>query len=119
MMYGLGLPLIGKPMNTFAPEDYVELVRGMYSLRQKGAKKPASPAPGLSITRNKKGALTLRRSKARTFAYVTFPELAALAASAQTNQSDLWNLFKAKKYIIAQTRMDAERAYAAQTGVTL
>lgn len=113
------LPLISKPMLQFTPDEYAAHVSSMYSLRQKGTKKPASPAPGLTVSRNKKGALTVRRSKTRAFAYVTFPELAALAAAVQTNQSDMWNLFKQKKYIIAQTRMDAERAYAAQNGVTL
>ena len=81
-------------------------------MRQKGRTKPASAVSGLSISKSKKGALTVRRAKGRAFAYVTFPEIAALSKATGYAQSDLWNMFKQKGYIVTKDRMEAERIYA-------
>lgn len=101
-----------KPFCEFSPEEYTDFVRSMYSLRTKGRAKPASPAPGLSVNRTKKGTLSVRRSKARAFEYVTMREIAELAKALPASQADIWNMFKLKKYIIAKDRLEAERIYA-------
>lgn len=108
------LPLIApRHITEFTPEDYHQYVQNMYALRiKKGSAKPTSGVPGLHISRTKKGALSLRRTKARTFEYVTTAELAKLAEFSKATQAEVWNLFKAKEYIIAKDRMAAEAAYA-------
>jgi hypothetical protein len=103
----------GRHVTEFTPQEYYEYVSAMYELRRKGKAKAASPAPGLTVSRTKKGALSIRRAKSRAFTYVTYPEIAALAKAAGCSQSELWQLFKAKEYIITQTRMEAEHAYGA------
>lgn len=107
-------PLIApKPFAEFEPEEYHGYVSNMYELRiKKGSAKPTSGVPGLNILRTKKGALSLRRTKARTFEYVTMSEVKKLADYAKASQADVWNLFKAKKYIMAKDRMEAEKIYA-------
>lgn len=106
-------PLIApKPIAAFTPDEYHTYVGEMYELRQRGSSKPKSPAPGLSITRTKKGELSVRRTaKTRPFAYATYAEIEALAKAAGTAQSDVWNLLKRKKFILAQTRIEAEHIY--------
>lgn len=107
-------------MREFTPDEYHVYVRDMYQLRLKPRAKPPSPAPGLSVTRTKTGKLSLRRqSKQRAFDYVTMPEIEKLARAADCAQSDLWNLFKKKNYIIAKDRLDAERTYAQLKGLQL
>lgn len=101
-----------KPFVEYTPDEYHSYVSSMYALRVKRGAKPPSPAPGLSVCRTKAGALSLRKTKARTFCYVTLPEIAALAKVVGCGQADLWNLFKKKEYVIAKTRMEAERIYA-------
>lgn len=107
------MPLIApKPLTAFTPDEYHKYVSDMYALpARKG--KPASPAPGLTVNRTKRGSLSVRRAaKVRPFAYATYAEVAALASAVSTSQSDIWNLLKRKEYIIATTRMEAERLYA-------
>ncbi len=111
-------PLIApKPFAEFTADEFHVHVQAMYEVRTKRGAKPVGPAPGLTVSRTKAGALSVRRTKARPFAYVTLGEIAELAKAAQTNQSDLWNLFKRRKFIIAQTRMQAENIYAELKGI--
>lgn len=87
--------------------------------RSKAAKK-VSPAPGISLSKTKKGAWSIRRAKIRAFAYITDSELKALCAETPgLTYAEAWTLFKAKKYIIAPDRMSAERAYAQSAGKKL
>lgn len=103
----------GKHVTEYTPADYHAHVTDMHQMRTKGkAAKPAGPAPGLAVSRTKKGALSIRRTKARAFAYVTYKEIEALAKAAQCSQAELWQAFKAKEFIITQTRMEAEQRYA-------
>ena len=105
-------PLIApRPFVDFSPEEYHDYVTAMYCLRVKAGKK-AAPVPGLTVSRTKAGALTVRRGKQRAFDYVTRPEIAALAKVHTTSQADIWNLFRRKGYIIADDRMQAEQTYA-------
>lgn len=104
------LPLISAPFDSFTPDAYHAYVTGMYELRTKG--KPKGPAAGLTVSRTKKGALSVRRSKSRAFEYVTMSEIAALAEHAKCSQADLWNIFKKKGYIVAGSRLEAEKIYA-------
>lgn len=104
-----------KSIWDFVAEEYYTYVCEMHELRVKGSRAPKARGPtvsGLSVSRTKKGALSIRKSKARTFAYVTFDEIAKLAASAKCSQSELWQLFKAKKYLVTRSRMEAEQIYA-------
>ncbi len=110
----MGLPLIApKPMRNFTPDEYSQYVTNMYSIRVKGGAKPKSPVEGISVRRNKKGALAIYRSKARAFAYVTQEEVVKLAIAFKVTQAEIWNLFKSKDYIIAKDRLEAEATYAA------
>ena len=115
------MPLIApKPIDAYGADEYYAYVQSMYELRTKGPKKPAPPALGLSVRRTKTGKLSVtRRAKTRPFAYVTLPEIAALATATGCNQSDLWNLFKQKEFIVAKDRMTAEQAYAKAKGVKI
>lgn len=112
------LPLIAhKPLSAFDAEEYIAYVRSMYHLDRKIK---ASPAPGLSLGRSAAGALSVRRNKKqRAFDYVTMAEIAALAKAKGVNQSDVWNVFKAREFIIAKSRMEAEQVYALSKGVVL
>lgn len=102
-----------KALPEFTPDEYHAYVTAMYALRVRGAAKPKATAPGLSLKRTAKGALSITwRSKVRPFAYVTMPELIALAAGIPCSQADLWNAFKRKRFIIAKDRLEAEQTYA-------
>ena len=116
----IGLPPIApKPFAEYGPDEYHAYVSEMYGLRKKAASGKTSVVPGLSVSRTKAGKLSIRKTKARAFPYVTYAELAKLAEAAKINQSDLWQVFQAKIYIITQTRMEAEVRYAALTGDSL
>lgn len=106
-----GVLISGKHVSEFTPDNFHAHVTGMHQLRTKGSAKQ-QPAPGLAVNRTKKGTLSIRRSKARAFAYVTYKEIEALAKAVQCSQAELWNLFKTKDYIVTQTRMEAEQRYA-------
>lgn len=104
-----------KPVSEFQPDEYHRYVSDMYALRVKrGGKVPA--VPGLSVSRTKAGALSVRRGKARAFDYVTMPEIALLAKAAGTGQADIWNAFKKREFIIAKDRLEAERVFAEREG---
>lgn len=104
-------PLIApKPIQAYGPEEFHAYVTGMYALP--GRKSPPKAAPGLSVSRTKAGALSIRRAKTRAFAYVTLPEIAALAKEKSVSQAELWTAFKLKGFIITETRMQAEERYA-------
>lgn len=62
--------------------------------------------------RTKTGKLSIKRSKVRTFEYVTHPEMAALAKHAGTTQAELWTAFKERNFIIAKDRLAAEHVYS-------
>lgn len=100
-----------KPLAEYGADEFHSYVQSMYSLRDQV--KPKSSVPGITITKTKKGTIGIRRtSKDRAFEYVTFPEIAALSKQHGILQSDLWNAFKAKEYIVTKTRMEAEKIYA-------
>lgn len=70
------------------------------------------------MTRTAKGKLSVRRAKLqRSFDYVTMKEIEGLAKAADCAQSDLWNMFKQREYIIAKDRLEAERIYAEIRGL--
>jgi hypothetical protein len=104
----------GKPVSEFSPDEYYAAVTAMYEQRTRASRtKPQSHAPGLTLSRTKKGALSVRRSaKTRAFAYVTLAEVTALAKALSATQAEVWTFFKLKKYIIAKDRMEAERIYS-------
>ncbi len=110
------LPLIApKSYRDFSPEEYHQHVTEMFEMRKKGGKpvKHQGPAEGLSVSRTRKGAVSVKRiKKVRPFAYVTHYEVEALAREAGFPIVEVWNAFKAKKFIIAESRMEAERIYA-------
>jgi len=99
-----------KPFEAFTPDEYHSYVCSMWELRTKGRKPPA-PAPGLTVSRAKSGKITVRRSKNRAFDYVTMREIELLAKAKGFMQSDLWNAFRARKFIIAKDRLTAEAEY--------
>lgn len=107
-------PLIApKLLCYYTPEEYHAYVSGMYQMRaKKTSAKPTSGVSGLNLSRSKKGTLSLRRTKLRAFAYVTMAELVKLAAHAKASQAEVWNLFKARGFIVAKDRMEAERSFA-------
>lgn len=107
------MPLIApKHFSAYTQDEYYAYVQSMWAMRiKKGSAKPTSGVVGLTISRTKKGALSLRRTKARTFEYVTTDELTRLATFSKASQAEVWNLFKDKKYIIAKDRMEAEKLY--------
>lgn len=113
-------PLISpKPFSAYEPDEYREYVRGMFEMpRPKRGAKPAGPAPGLTVRRTAKGALSItRRAKTRPFAYITMGELVAVAAAAKCSQAELWNVLKAKDFIVSKTRMEAEMIYGELKGI--
>lgn len=112
------IPLISpKPFEEFGAEEYYAYVQSMYGVRVKRGAKPPSPAPGLSVSRTKKGALSVRRTpKARAFDYVTMHEVELLAKAADVSQAELWNCFKRRGFIVARDRLEAERTYAVNKG---
>lgn len=106
-----------KPFKAYEPEEYHTYIQSMYGLRTRGSAKPKSPVEGVTLTRTKKGALSIRRTKVRAFAYITTKEIAALAKSTGITQAEIWNLFKEKNYMITADRMEAERRYSEITGL--
>lgn len=98
-----------KPFTEYSAEEYHEYIRSMYALPK--AKSGKLPAQSLTLKRTKKGALSIRRTKNRPFAYVTMSELATLATAVGASQTEAWNAFKKKGFIIAKDRLDAERIY--------
>lgn len=113
------IPLIApRHVSEFSPDDYHAYVTDMYQLRTKG-RKPVSPAPGLTVSKTKSGKLSIRRSKQRSFDYVTMSELAGLARSAEISQADLFNAFKKREFVIGKDRLDCERIYAEINGKVL
>jgi len=113
--------IVSKPFADYTPEEYLEHVKGMYELRQKGSKpavvKP-SFAEGLSLKRTKTGKVSITRStKKRPFAFVLDMEVSALAKGYGFTYTETWNAFKAKNYIIAKTRLEAEKIHADISGI--
>lgn len=110
------VPLIAaKHVTEYGEQEYHDYVSGMYELRQKGSKpaKAKGPAQGITISRTKKGALSIRRNaKSRPFAYILRAEMEALCAEQGILFSELWNAFKAKDFLIAKDKMEAEQIYA-------
>lgn len=104
-----------KPLTEFAPEEFHTYVKNMYKEREV-AGKPKSPAPGLALTRTKKGKLSLRYTeKQRGFPFVTTPEISAMLKhyeSLKPTEEELLALFREREFIIAHNRLDAERAFA-------
>lgn len=105
-----------KTVKDFSPSEWKAHVTAMYQRRvtSKNRTKPASPAPGITLSKTKKGAWSIRRAKTRTFAYILEDELKALAKDKSVPYAELWSLFKAKSWIIAKDRMTAEALYAKQ-----
>lgn len=114
-------PLVApKPFNQFTPEEFHAHVKAMYEERKKASSKPkkSSFAEGLTLKRTKKGALSITRAKKkRGFAYVLESEIAALAKGYGFTYTETWNAFKAKNFIIAKGRMEAEKIHADIIGI--
>lgn len=109
------VPLIApKHFSAYTAEEYHAYVSSMYGLRQKGSKpKAGSGIQGLSISRTKKGVLSIRRNaKQRPFAYVLQEEINLFVKSVPgTSTAEVWNAFKAKKFLIAKNKAEAEEIY--------
>lgn len=105
-----------KSFSDHSPEEFHAHVKSMYELRQKGSKpsvKKPSFAEGLTLKRTKTGKISITRSsKKRHFEFVLDIEIVALAKGYGFTQAETWNAFRAKKYIIARTRLEAEKIYA-------
>lgn len=107
-----------KPLKDFSPNEYHEYVKNMKQQRTTGQSRKISKAvPGITLTKTKKGAWSIRKTKARTFTYITDAEIKLLCADHNVKFSELWNLFKAKSWIIANTKMQAEQIYAEQKNI--
>lgn len=102
-----------KPFADYTAEEYHTYVSDMFGLpKKKGSAKPTAGVPGLTVSRTRTGTLSLRKTKARSFTYVTMAEVKKLADFAKASQADVWNLFKKKEYIIAKDKMEAEQIYS-------
>jgi hypothetical protein len=100
-----------KAFGEFTPDEFLTYVREMqFRPREAGAK--STGVTGLTVRRLKSGKLSVRRTKARTFEYVTHAELEQLAREAGTTQTELWNCLRGRDFILAKTRMDAETIYS-------
>lgn len=112
------MPLISKPIKEFTPDEYHAHVKSMYALRKEPKVKADSKTPGLKLKRTKKGALSITRTKkTRAFDYVLKSELDFFASTGEYSLQDLWVAFKQKSYIIAETKMEAERINASILGI--
>lgn len=96
-----------RPFEEFTPEEYHSYVESMHGLRIK--RKKASPAEGLSVSRTKKGSVSIRKSKTRAFNYVLRSEIEALAMANGFKVGEVWNAFVTKQYLIVESRLEAER----------
>jgi hypothetical protein len=107
-------PLIApKPFSAFTADEYHAYITAMWAMPAKRGTRPCSPVSGLSVSRNKKGTLTVRRTaKNRPFAYATTGEVTALAKHVKCPQAELWNLLKAKDFILGPDRLTCEKIYA-------
>lgn len=110
------VPLIApKHVTEYGEQEYYDYVSGMYELRQKGSKpaKAKGPAQGITLSRTKKGALSIRHNKKqRPFAYILQLEMEALCSEQNCTFAELWNAFKAKGFLVAKDKMEAEQIYA-------
>ena len=97
-----------KPIAEFEPEEYHSFISGMYELRHKGKAVAPKPAEGLTLIRTKSGVLSVRRTKAkRPFPYVLRSELTALAKEGGFSETEVWNAFRERKFLIAETEAEA------------
>lgn len=112
------LLVCAKPFEAFTPDEFFTYVCSMFGRPlAKAGKKPAI-ALGLTLTRTKAGKLSIKRTKTqRAFAYVTNEEIEKLAKAGGFTIAETWNLFKTKEFIIAPTRMDAEKIHAELAGL--
>lgn len=106
------LPLIAPmPFATHSPESFQTYVKGMYEERGAGKAKRSgkkSLAEGISLSRTKKGALSVRiSSKKRAIRYVTRKEITALAISLEAPTAEVWNLFVKKDFAIVESPEEA------------
>ncbi len=103
----MNLPLVApKHIKEFSPEEYHAYVTGLQVRKvSKG-----SPVPGLSVSRTKKGKISIRYAKkARPLQYVTNKEIEILGKKASILQSELYLAFKNKKFLITADKAEAER----------
>lgn len=103
-----------KPIREFSPDDYHRYVTEMYFIK---VSKKKSIVLGISLRKTKKGNLSVRRTKDRAFSYITLSEISELSKEHGVSQAELWNMFKAKAYIISSNRMEAEKIYAKLKGL--
>lgn len=115
------LPLIApKSFREQTPEHFHTHVKAMYEERKKAATKPKKPsfAEGLSLKRTKTGKVSITRNKKkRGFEFVLDSEIDSLAKGYEMTKAEVWNAFKAKKYIIARTSEEAKTIKANVEGV--
>lgn len=115
---GKSMPLISpKPFKDFAPTEFQEHVKTFYEERKKGRApaKPKNPvfADGITLTRTKKGLVSIRvNKKKRPFPYLTEDEVTALAKGYGMTIAEVWNAFKAKGFMITKTKAEAEAVLA-------
>jgi hypothetical protein len=107
-----------KPVTETTAEEFHRTVLGMGDLQRPKVAPLSDFSPGLSIKLSAKGEIRVRRSKRRAFAYITHAEIAAHASALGIEQAVIWNVLSAKDYILARTRLEAERTYAVQKGLT-
>lgn len=95
-----------KAFEDFTPEEYHAYVSGMYYL-----KPSKSVSTGLNVKRLKSGKLSITRRKPRTFAYVTYVEVEEFAQRLGATQTEIWNAFRERDFILAKSRLEAENIY--------
>lgn len=113
-LLGRDLLISKKELSAFTPEEFHEYVKGMYQLRVKAGVSKV-PVEGLSVTRTKAGALSVRMSKTkRAFAYVLNLEIALMAEHYGVNETELREAFLARGFLVTGTRLEAEKLYETQ-----
>lgn len=108
-------PLISKPFSDFTPEEFLTHCQAMKEIPERfkqGRGRKIPIARGLRVGKTKKGLVSITRAKAqRPFAYVLKTEIEELAKLNDMRIAEVWNAFKSKDFIIANSKMEAEKIY--------
>ena len=95
-----------KPFDSFTPNEYYSYVKSLYYVPVDTSR---APVEGLSVSRTKSGKLSVRKSKSRAFNYILHSELTTMAEHYEVDLSELREAFTTRKFIITETRIEAER----------
>lgn len=109
-----------KPIRAYEAGEYHAHVTDMYGERRRPSSKSKSPVPGVSVRRKTSvsgDGFQIRRVAGRAFAYVTYAELERLARDLGCPQSDLFNAFRMREWIVAKDRLEAEARYVTEKAI--